>query len=104
MYQHLHSTKVNQSNPLAKVFNLNTNFLQTVTGINIHITTPIICIICISYTVLGGLKAVVWTDVIQIFIMLASLIVVAVKGTISAGGFMEVIQRNLDGNRIEGPL
>lgn len=34
-------------------------FSQT-TGINVHVITPVVMIICIFYTCLGGMKAVVW--------------------------------------------
>ncbi|XP_044753033.1 sodium-coupled monocarboxylate transporter 1-like isoform X2 [Coccinella septempunctata] len=74
-----------------------------VTGVNVHYTTPAVCIICIFYTSMGGLKAVVWTDVIQTIIMFGALILVVVKGTFDAGGFGNVWQRNWDSDRIEGP-
>lgn len=35
------------------------NFI-TVTGVNVHLITPIVCIVCIFYTCVGGMKAVVW--------------------------------------------
>ncbi|XP_055849759.1 sodium-coupled monocarboxylate transporter 1 isoform X2 [Episyrphus balteatus] len=74
-----------------------------VTGINIHIITPIVCIVCIFYTMVGGLKAVIWTDVIQTFIMLGSIILVIIKGTIDVGGLGVVWKRNFDSGRIEIP-
>ncbi|KAJ8920690.1 hypothetical protein NQ315_004829 [Exocentrus adspersus] len=74
-----------------------------VTGINVHLITPIVCVICIFYTSMGGLKGVVWTDVIQTVIMLGAIILVVVKGTIDIGGIQNVFQRNWDSGRIEGP-
>ncbi|EFA03242.2 sodium-coupled monocarboxylate transporter 1 [Tribolium castaneum] len=74
-----------------------------VTGVNVHFITPILCIICIFYTSLGGLKAVVWTDVIQAVIMFGAMILVAVKGTLDIGGLNTVITRSLESGRIEGP-
>ncbi|KAL3283359.1 hypothetical protein HHI36_006507 [Cryptolaemus montrouzieri] len=74
-----------------------------VTGVNVHYTTPAVCIICIFYTSMGGLKAVVWTDVIQTIIMFGAMILVVVKGTLDAGGLTNVWQRNWDSDRIEGP-
>ncbi|XP_026319647.1 sodium-coupled monocarboxylate transporter 1-like [Hyposmocoma kahamanoa] len=74
-----------------------------VTGVNIHIITPIVCIVCIFYTSLGGLKAVVWTDVIQTVIMIGAMILVIVKGTIRVGGIQEVIRRNWETDRIQLP-
>lgn len=75
----------------------------TVTGINVHIITPVVCIICIFYTTVGGLKAVVWTDVIQTVIMVGAVFFVVVKGTMDVGGLGVVIQRNLDSGRLEWP-
>ncbi|KAK9869592.1 hypothetical protein WA026_003342 [Henosepilachna vigintioctopunctata] len=74
-----------------------------VTGVNVHYTTPAVCIICVFYTSLGGLKAVVWTDVIQTVIMIGAMLLVVIKGTWEAGGFSNVWQRNWDSGRIEGP-
>ncbi|EDX14493.1 GD21248 [Drosophila simulans] len=74
-----------------------------VTGINIHVITPIVCLVCIFYTTAGGLKAVVWTDVIQTVIMIGAVIFVIIKGTLDVGGLGVVIQRNLDSGRFEWP-
>uniref|UniRef100_A0A6P4FLT4 Sodium-coupled monocarboxylate transporter 1 isoform X2 n=1 Tax=Drosophila rhopaloa TaxID=1041015 RepID=A0A6P4FLT4_DRORH len=74
-----------------------------VTGINIHIITPIVCLVCIFYTTAGGLKAVVWTDVIQTVIMIGAVVFVIIKGTYDVGGLGVVIQRNFDSGRIEWP-
>lgn len=77
-------------------------FNQT-TGINIHTITPIVMSICIFYTCLGGIKAVVWTDVIQIVLMYGVMILIAIKGTISVGGLSVVIDRNYQSGRFEEP-
>ncbi|XP_019874461.2 sodium-coupled monocarboxylate transporter 1-like isoform X2 [Aethina tumida] len=74
-----------------------------VTGVNVHLITPIVCIICIFYTSMGGIKAVVWTDVIQIIVMFGSIFLVIIKGTIDTGGFSTIIERNLESDRIEAP-
>nr|XP_036675381.1 sodium-coupled monocarboxylate transporter 1 isoform X2 [Drosophila suzukii] len=74
-----------------------------VTGINVHVITPIVCLVCIFYTTAGGLKAVVWTDVIQTVIMVGAIIFVIVKGTYDLGGLGVVIQRNFESGRLEWP-
>ncbi|XP_017079737.2 sodium-coupled monocarboxylate transporter 1 isoform X2 [Drosophila eugracilis] len=74
-----------------------------VTGINIHVITPIVCLVCIFYTTAGGLKAVVWTDVIQTVIMVGAIFFVIIKGTHDLGGLGVVIQRNFDTGRMEWP-
>ncbi|XP_054745208.1 sodium-coupled monocarboxylate transporter 1 isoform X2 [Anastrepha obliqua] len=74
-----------------------------VTGVNIHVVTPVVCVVCIFYTCVGGLKAVVWTDVLQTVVMVGSIILVIIKGTADVGGLAIVWQRNLEGRRIEVP-
>jgi solute carrier family 5 (sodium-coupled monocarboxylate transporter), member 8/12 len=78
------------------------SFNQT-TGIDIHIITPIVMAICIFYTCAGGIKAVVWTDVIQIILMYGTLLLIVVKGTMSVGGLSVVIERNYGSGRFETP-
>lgn len=74
-----------------------------VTGVNIYLVTPIVCLVCIFYTSAGGLQAVVWTDVIQITAMFGAMTLVAIKGTLDVGGISVVWQRNMDSGRIEAP-
>ncbi|KAJ3634046.1 hypothetical protein MTP99_010956 [Tenebrio molitor] len=72
-----------------------------VTGINLHLVTPLVCTVCIFYTTLGGLKAVVWTDTIQTVMMFGALTAVMFMGVSSVGGFGEVWRRSEDGGRID---
>ncbi|XP_076387601.1 sodium-coupled monocarboxylate transporter 2 isoform X7 [Megachile rotundata] len=72
-----------------------------VTGINLHAIALLVCAVCIFYTTLGGLKAVVWTDAIQTILMFGGVIIVAIHGTGRAGGFERVWKRNRDTDRIE---
>ena len=74
-----------------------------VTGIDVHIITFVVMAVCMFYTCLGGIKAVIWTDVIQIVIMYAVLILIIIKGTINVGGLGVVIERNLETERLEIP-
>ncbi|GBP13177.1 Sodium-coupled monocarboxylate transporter 1 [Eumeta japonica] len=77
--------------------------INQVTGIDMHVITPVVCLVCVFYTSGGGLQAVVWTDVIQISAMFGAMALVAIKGTINVGGFSEVWRLNLEGHRIETP-
>ncbi|XP_077301650.1 sodium-coupled monocarboxylate transporter 1-like [Arctopsyche grandis] len=74
-----------------------------VSGVNIHIITPVVCIICIFYTCMGGLQAVVWTDVLQTIIMFGAIVLIAIKGTFDIGGISVVWSRNWESGRIEAP-
>ena len=51
----------------------------------------------------GGLRAVVWTDVIQTVIMFGAILLVIIKGTIDVGGISTVWERAWDSGRIETP-
>ncbi|EGK97435.1 AGAP013403-PA [Anopheles gambiae str. PEST] len=74
-----------------------------VTGVDIHVITPIVCIICMFYTSIGGLKAVIWTDVLQSGVTLLALLAVLIKGTYDVGGPAEVVRRSIAGERLEAP-
>lgn len=53
---------------------------------------------------LGGLKAVVYTDLLQSFVMIASITIVAILGINQTGGFTEVWDRAVEGGRIFQPM
>ena len=44
--------------------------MSAVTGLNVNFSILIMGGVTIVYTVMGGMKAVIWTDVIQVFVML----------------------------------
>lgn len=52
------------------------------TGLSVTASILLIGTICTLYTSLGGIKAVIWTDVVQVVLMFAGLIVV--MGRVSA--------------------
>lgn len=71
-----------------------------VTGMNVHIITPAISVLCIIYTMLGGIKAVIWTDFLQGVVMVVASIVVVILGVIHVGGVNIVWERNREAGRI----
>ena len=48
--------------------------LSTVTGINIFICITVMGLLATVYTMLGGIKAVIWTDVLQVFVLMGGVI------------------------------
>ena len=54
--------------------------LETVTGLGKWASVWLTGTICIFYTSIGGLKAVVWTDTIQLFIMMSGFLGIIIKG------------------------
>ncbi|RZC42684.1 SSF domain containing protein, partial [Asbolus verrucosus] len=71
------------------------------TGISVHYITPVVCGVCIFYTTLGGLKAVVWTDTLQFTVTLGAVITVFFLGVKSAGGFGAVWAKAIEGHRLD---
>lgn len=71
-----------------------------VTGINLHLITPVICVICIFYTTVGGLRAVVWTDTLQFILMIGATMAIIFLGIASVGGFFEVWEAAERGGRL----
>ncbi|EFN79439.1 Sodium-coupled monocarboxylate transporter 1 [Harpegnathos saltator] len=70
------------------------------TGMNLHFVAPVICMVCIFYTTIGGLKAVVWADTVQMTVTVGSLIAVLILGTIAVGGVGETWRIAQEGSRI----
>ncbi|EDW99257.1 sodium-coupled monocarboxylate transporter 2 [Drosophila yakuba] len=70
-----------------------------VTGYNIHLINTVVSSVCVFYTMLGGIKAVVWTDVVQGGVMLLSVILVAILGTSNSGGLASVLENATEGGR-----
>ncbi|RZB40467.1 SSF domain containing protein, partial [Asbolus verrucosus] len=71
------------------------------TGISVHYITPVVCGVCIFYTTLGGLKAVVWTDTLQFTVTIGAVITVFFLGVKSAGGFGAVWAKAIEGHRLD---
>ncbi|KAK5642195.1 hypothetical protein RI129_008362 [Pyrocoelia pectoralis] len=72
-----------------------------VSGINVHYITLVVCAICIFYTTIGGLKAVVWTDALQFIGIVVSVFAVFVLGILAAGGIGEVWEIADKGQRLD---
>ncbi|XP_026737841.1 sodium-coupled monocarboxylate transporter 1-like isoform X1 [Trichoplusia ni] len=71
------------------------------TGFSVFAVAGAMVIICGLYTVLGGLKAVVWTDSVQTGIMFIGVVLVAAAGTIAVGGVREVLDIANESGRLE---
>ncbi|XP_050447138.1 sodium-coupled monocarboxylate transporter 1-like [Cataglyphis hispanica] len=71
-----------------------------VTNFSVHMITPILCIVCIIYTSIGGLKAVVWTDTIQFSVTVGGLFAILVLGIKSVGSIEKVWRISDEGGRL----
>ena len=74
--------------------------LETVTGLDRWTAVWVSGAVCIFYTSIGGLKAVVWTDTLQILLMFAGFLSIIVDGALNFGGFSEIIKRADEGGRL----
>ncbi|NXV06343.1 SC5A5 protein, partial [Cettia cetti] len=74
--------------------------LNQVTGLDIWASLLSTGVICTFYTTIGGMKAVIWTDVFQVFVMLSGFVAVAVRGVLLLGGPAEVLSIAANGSRL----
>ncbi|NWY21286.1 SC5A5 protein, partial [Aphelocoma coerulescens] len=74
--------------------------LNQVTGLDIWASLLSTGVICTFYTTIGGMKAVIWTDVFQVFVMLAGFVAIAIRGVQLVGGPAEVLSIAANGSRI----
>ncbi|XP_052834309.1 sodium-dependent multivitamin transporter [Octopus bimaculoides] len=73
--------------------------ISQTTGMPTSVAIALTGIVCTLYTAIGGLRAVIWTDVFQIIVMITSLIVTVVIGIQNAGGTSEVSRIISEGDR-----
>ena len=75
--------------------------LNAITNLNENVSIGIIGVIATFYTAIGGIKAVIWTDFYQTIIMICVLIIIISKGIFDIGGFDNLWQINMYGERLE---
>jgi len=74
--------------------------LEAVTGFPQWMSIAIISLVALLYTSIGGMKAVIWTDVFQASVMFAGVIAILIKGTVDAGGAARVWHLAEKGGRL----
>lgn len=71
--------------------------LSTVTGIGVYTCIVLMGVLATLYTVMGGIKAVIWTDVVQVFVLyggaLLSLVILLFK---TDGGLAAIVSAGVD--------
>ncbi|CAF0964272.1 unnamed protein product [Rotaria sordida] len=75
--------------------------LSQMTGLNIWLAVGSCGLVCTIYTSIGGIKAVIWTDVVQAVMMYLGLIVSIVFGIIDVGGIAKAVETVSSGNRFQ---
>ncbi|XP_066524968.1 sodium-coupled monocarboxylate transporter 1 [Hoplias malabaricus] len=74
--------------------------LNQVTGIDLWGAVISTGVVCTFYCTLGGLKAVVWTDVFQVVIMLTGFLAVIIQSVLIRGGVSVILSDSAQGGRI----
>lgn len=74
--------------------------LATVTDFNVYTCILVMGIFCTIYTVLGGIEAVIWTDVLQVIVLMGGAVLcVAVIGLKVEGGFIGIVDLGRQTNK-----
>ena len=75
--------------------------LSVVTGVDIKICITVMALLSIAYTVMGGIEAVIWTDVIQVVVLLGgALLVLCMIPPSFAGGWNSMIDVAESGDKL----
>ena len=75
--------------------------LNAVTGLSLNGSIITVSLVCLFYTAVGGIKAIIWTDAVQTVVMIGGMITVAIAGTLKVGGFSAVFEVANAGLRLE---
>ncbi|KAK4295680.1 hypothetical protein Pmani_031780 [Petrolisthes manimaculis] len=75
--------------------------METVTGFPTWGSIIILGLICTLYSSWGGVRAVVYTDILQTFVMFSGIIVIMVLATVEVGGLSEVWKIAEEHGRVE---
>ncbi len=74
--------------------------LNVVTGIDIFLCIGLMGIISLVYTMMGGIEAVIWTDVMQVFVLLGGALLSLILIVLSVdGGFVAIVERAADSHK-----
>lgn len=74
--------------------------LESVTGLDRLISILVVGLACTLYSSLGGMKAVLFTDLLQSMLMFLAVLSVVVFSAIQVGGFSEIFIRAREGERL----
>ncbi|GAB1599025.1 sodium-dependent multivitamin transporter-like, partial [Argonauta hians] len=74
--------------------------INQTTGLSPFIAIALCGSLCTLYTAIGGLRAVIWTDVFQALVIIISLITTAILGIQDGGGIQKVFKVIMEGDRL----
>ncbi|XP_067673390.1 sodium-coupled monocarboxylate transporter 1-like [Haliotis asinina] len=75
--------------------------LNAVTDFDLWGSIWAVGLVCTFYTSIGGMKAVLWTDTFQTFMMIIGLLAVLIQGCLEIGGFARAWEIAFNNSRVE---
>ncbi|XP_022119809.2 putative sodium-dependent multivitamin transporter [Pieris rapae] len=75
--------------------------LESVTGLDRVISILVVGLVCTFYSTIGGMKAVLFTDLLQSFLMFASVVSVLIFASIQVGGLGNIFAAAKEGGRLD---
>jgi SSS family transporter len=76
--------------------------ISIVAGINIYLCIAIIGIVAVAYTLMGGIEAVIWTDVLQVGVMFGGILLTLILIVINTdGSLVELIHSASSQNKLK---
>ncbi|XP_023950281.1 putative sodium-dependent multivitamin transporter [Bicyclus anynana] len=75
--------------------------LESVTGLDRLISILVVGLVCTFYSSLGGMKAVLFTDLLQSFLMFGAVFSVVIFASVQLGGFEQIFIKARDGGRLD---
>lgn len=74
--------------------------LSTITGLDIYVSIVLMGVLSIVYTVLGGMEAVIWTDVMQVVVLMGGMLILVGIVLFDVGGIGEVFRVAAEDNKL----
>ncbi|XP_064071446.1 putative sodium-dependent multivitamin transporter [Vanessa tameamea] len=75
--------------------------LESVTGLDRLVSILVVGLACTFYSTLGGMKAVLFTDLLQSFLMFGAVFSVVIFASIQLGGFEQIFIISYEGGRLD---
>ncbi|XP_045765978.1 putative sodium-dependent multivitamin transporter [Maniola jurtina] len=75
--------------------------LESVTGLDRLISILVVGLACTFYSTLGGMKAVLFTDLLQSFLMFVAVFSIVIFASVQLGGFEQIFIKAREGGRLD---
>ncbi|KAF6214023.1 hypothetical protein GE061_011752 [Apolygus lucorum] len=100
-FERRHCKTVRMASLLPVLIFLPSLVVHKILGASVLYSSIVLTLLCLFYTTLGGVRAVIWTDTLQTGYYFVTVVFCLFFGIYQIGGFSKVLQDNLDGDRID---